>query len=109
MGPSQMLCYRQGNKTKRTAAQAQFPLDLQSGCMHLLYFLFLTSFPPLVLSFFLFKEAICTFICWRGGDYCLANTPKSTVNRANITSEARSVTKHRHYEVQSAVTCELVE
>lgn len=43
------------------------------------------------------------------GDYRLAHTPKSFVDCANITLEACSVTKHRNNEVQSAVTCELVE
>lgn len=43
------------------------------------------------------------------GDYRLAHTPKSFVDCANITLEVCSVTKHRNNEVQSAVTCELVE
>lgn len=35
MGPLQMLCYRQGTKTKRTAAQAWLPPDPQSGSAQL--------------------------------------------------------------------------
>lgn len=43
------------------------------------------------------------------GNYRLAHTPKSFVACASITLEACSVRKHRNDEVQSAVTCALVE
>lgn len=91
-----MLCCRQGTKTKRTAAQAQFPLGLQSGSVHLLFEKKKTSACEICVPLF-------------AGDYRLAHTPKSFVDCANNTLEVCSVTKHRNNEVQSAVTCELVE
>lgn len=91
-----MLCFRQGTKTKRTAAQAQFPLDLQSGSVHLLFKKKKRSACEICVPLF-------------AGDYRLAHTPKSFVDCANITLEVSSVTKHRNNELQSAVTCELVE